>query len=114
MDDVSSRGENPQKKAMLDAKHILKDIILKLATESFKQRFLALPLNEQRGFLGNMGLHREYFLGAFTHFKSGSVLELIAIQGKIQNFLKHKTDISRMKRRKGITKLYLLLTLIGK
>lgn len=62
MDGVGSRGENPQKKAMLDAKRILKDIILKLATESlatFKQKFLAFPLEEQKRILREHGYNKQ-------------------------------------------------------
>ena len=55
---------NPEAKEMFDAKRILEDIILKMATkdiEEKKQRFLVLPLNEQKRILREYGLTRGVF-----------------------------------------------------
>ena len=55
---------NPQEKEMFDAKRILEDIILKMATkdiEEKKQRFLRAPLEEQKRILREYGLTRGVF-----------------------------------------------------
>jgi hypothetical protein len=63
-DDLAIGPPSGDELAMVDAKRILKDIILKIATESlgtFKQDFLDLPLNEQKRILREHGLKQGVF-----------------------------------------------------
>ena len=61
--DMGRGGPAGDELAMIDAKKILKAIILKMATESlgtFKQDFLGLPLNEQKRILREHGLKQGF------------------------------------------------------